>query len=172
MKITTLEQVVKKHFGTTEDLHETGYILSDGTMVDLSGRHYSGGYVQRRGRFIPEAGQRDWMRGQRNVDHRELPDEIKDIYPRGDGSGGAAMFGFLADTGALRVMPGVGFSVVSMPTVEAVDAFVEGWNRSYSDEPTFIDILDVNGFRLDSIELQDPSVEEVMAFLEDHFDRG
>jgi len=78
----TTEQDVKEHFGTTYNWKETGYILQDGSRLDLSGRHEgaSGGY--------------------RSVDHRE----IFDIYEDGDIFGSEALVEFMG-RGNIRVMP-------------------------------------------------------------------
>jgi hypothetical protein len=161
-----VEEFVKRHFGLTRDLREAGYILSDGSMLDLTGRHYASGYVRRGDRFVPTRD--DYLAGTRSVDHRELPMEVKDALGK---RGSESMLAFMKETRALRVMPGTGFSVVSMPTVEAVDAFVRGWNRHYQGDPVNIDVLTYpDGYSKDSIELEDPSVEEIMGFLEDTFE--
>jgi hypothetical protein len=166
--MSQIDRMVKDHFGLTRDLREVGYILSDGSMLDLTGRHYASGYVRRGDRFVPTRD--DYLARTRSVDHREIPMEVKEALGK---SGSEAMLAFMKETRALRVMPGVGFSVVSMPTVEAVDAFVKGWNRYYQGDPANIDVLTYpDGYSKDSIELEDPSVEEVMAFLEPNFEAG
>lgn len=47
----------KKHFGTTKDMREAGYIMPGGEMLDFSGRHYSEDHPS--------------LAGHRNVDHRD-----------------------------------------------------------------------------------------------------
>ena len=47
---------IARHFGLTRDFRETGYILPDGKMMDLSGKRIGG------------------SGGERQMDHRELPD--------------------------------------------------------------------------------------------------
>lgn len=58
-----LNDIAKKHFGTTTNPNEAGYVLTDGSMLDFSGRHEMA--------QLPE-----YMNGKRNIDHRELPDSL------------------------------------------------------------------------------------------------
>ncbi len=51
----------KKHFGTTRDIREAGYILPDGKLLDFSGRH----------ELEPGTSDRP-VRGQRTSDHRDI----------------------------------------------------------------------------------------------------
>jgi hypothetical protein len=67
-----IQKKLLSHFGTTQNPKEAGYILNDGSMLDLSGRHYASGYVNKK----QIAGEPDYLRGKRNVDHRELPEEL------------------------------------------------------------------------------------------------
>jgi hypothetical protein len=53
-------ETAKKHFGTTQDLREAGYILPDGTMLDFSGRHELFG--------ADDTG----IKGRRTTDHRAI----------------------------------------------------------------------------------------------------
>ncbi len=87
------------HFGKTYSWDETGYVLTDGTKLDFSGRHEGG------------------PGGYRSVDHREVVDAFGEDS---DLSGNGAMVQFMAD-GAIRIMPesgGINLSVE--PTAEAV----------------------------------------------------
>lgn len=163
--IHPFEKLAKDHFGVTHDLRETGYILSDGTMLDLSGRHYATGYVKRGESFVPKRGEMDYLRHQRAVDHRELPPEIQDAFRKKDAHS-AVMFGFLEATGAIRVMPGVGFSVVRMPTVEALCAFMNAWKVAYGDDEVVIDIISPDGYTVGSAVIEDPDLDKLVAELE------
>lgn len=69
---TELETKVMDHFGTTSDPREAGYMLQNGTMLDFSGRHDAVGYKNNK----PKSGEKDWFRGERNIDHRDLPEGI------------------------------------------------------------------------------------------------
>jgi hypothetical protein len=154
-----LEKKVLSYFGVTSDIRETGYILSDGTMVDLSGRHEANGYVRRGDRFVPKRGP-DYMAHQRLTDHRQLPESMK--------GGTEGMREFMAKTGAVRVLPGSGISVTAMPTVEAVAALIQGWSRFYTE--LLIDIMDPDGGTGDSRWFKPLDLERVMEFLESHFE--
>jgi hypothetical protein len=72
----SIHDALAKHFGVTDDLREAGWILPDGRLLDLTGRHQMGGYVLRPdGRWqCSEA--RDYQAGHRVVDHREVPASI------------------------------------------------------------------------------------------------
>ena len=78
---TRIFQTAKERHGITFDLAEAGYVLPDGTMLDFSGRA-DAGYVKGADlRYRPSrAGDRDWMRGQRGVDHREVEWEGQPSY--------------------------------------------------------------------------------------------
>ena len=60
-----------KTFGLTRDIAEAGYILPDGRLLDFSGRAQAG-YKRVGDTYVPKAGDRDWMKGSRGVDHREV----------------------------------------------------------------------------------------------------
>lgn len=63
--------ILESHFGRTQNPREAGYLLPDGGMLDLSGRHYG---------TKPRPGERDFYANQRAVDHRDYPEEIYDRY--------------------------------------------------------------------------------------------
>lgn len=163
-----LERAVLRHFGVTDDLSETGFVLSDGTKLDLSGRHYDSSYVWRGDRFVPKRGP-DYLRGRRLIDHRELPEEVEARV--GGESNTETMINFLRETGALRVYPGTGFAAYRVPSVEAVASFLQGWREIYGPTPIIIDV-NVGGHREEAATLTEPSVEEVMQVLEQAFERG
>ncbi len=54
-------KAAEKHFGTTRDIREAGYILPDGKLLDFSGRHD----------LEPGTSDRP-LRGQRTSDHRDI----------------------------------------------------------------------------------------------------
>jgi hypothetical protein len=179
VKLHPLEKIAKHHFGVTDSLEETGYVLSDGTFLDLSGRHMANGYEPRGDRFVPKKRQPDYLYGQRSIDHRQLPSEILDAVGTREGS--AAMFAFLRETGALRLMPGAGFLVAKMPTIESVDRVVREWHHAFGNEPLYVDVVSAGsrpdrasrvinpGDVRESQEFERPTTEEVMEFLEGMF---
>lgn len=180
MRLHPLEKIVKRHFGVTDSLEETGYVLSDGTFLDLSGRHMAAGYERRGDRFVPKRRQPDYLANQRSIDHRQLPSELFDAVGTREGSDAMAIF--LRETGALRLMPGAGFLVAKMPTVEAVARVVREWHHAFGDEPLYVDIvppgsrpgrasraINPDDVR-ESQEFERPTVEEVMEFLWSKFE--
>lgn len=125
-----LEEKMLQHFGETRDPWEAGYILPSGRMLDLTGRHYATGYERTAAGFRPKLGQRDYLRGTRSVDHRELPEEL---YPEG---GAAGMFRFMRESGAVRNSPGYGISIVKMPSIAQLRAVV----RAYAHGDMSVDV--------------------------------
>jgi hypothetical protein len=81
--------------GVTANPLEAGYILSNGKMLDMTGRHQAAGYVKAGEKFIAEKD--DYLKGERAVDHREIAQELVDA------SGTDAMFKFMSESGAIRV---------------------------------------------------------------------
>lgn len=73
------------------------------------------------------------------------------------------------ETGVLRVNPGVGVAVVSPPTVEALTAFVEGWQRVSRDEPALVDINSPDGRTKATGEIEELDLEKIVEFLESRF---
>lgn len=179
MKLHPLENIAKRHFGVTDSLEETGYVLSDGTFLDLTGRHMAEGYERKGDRFVPKKRRPDYLAFQRSIDHRQLPPEI--LEAAGTGEGSLAMHFFLRETGALRLMPGAGFLVTRMPTVEAVARVIREWHHAFGDEPLYVDVvypdsrpdrssrvINPDDVR-DSQEFAEPTIEGVMEFLESKF---
>lgn len=83
-------------FGKTYKWAETGYITTDGSRLDFSGKHEGG------------------PGGYRTVDHRDIRDALGDDYGGDDYSGGMVQF---MSEGNIRIMPesgGINLSV--MPT--------------------------------------------------------
>lgn len=92
---------VKELFGTTYDPHETGYMMQDGDMLDMTGAH----------EVDPSDKEtRRYMRGQRTVDHREVAGEnysgfsTEDLFANeGLKDRSEYMYNFMARTGAMRM---------------------------------------------------------------------
>lgn len=164
-----LEKAAKLHFGVTDDLSETGYVLSDGTFLDFSGRHEANGYVRKGDRFVIKRGE-DYLRYHRYVDHRMLPETITDKLRKDETHASTAMLAFMEATGAMRIMPGVGLAVTRMPTFESIDAFMRGWKHAYQADPVIVDILHPEGYtQRVSQEIEDPDVDKIVEFLEANF---
>lgn len=125
----TVEKDVLSHYGATYRWTETGYILKDGTRLDLSGRRdgASGGY--------------------RTVDHRD----IFDIYENVNGT--EAMIEFMA-RGNIRVSPeNPGINLQVEPTEEQyrlIQDFVE--RVGFKEECFSVDFDDKFGDVVETLE--------------------
>lgn len=140
------------HFGTTADIRETGYIMPEGEMLDLSGRHYSEDHPS--------------LKGRRNVDHRELPEGILDA---GSLSASDRMIKFQQLTGAIRHSPetgGVDLSVA--PTRQQIMKLSE----HYSNNPAGL-VIEItnpnNGEIIDSTTIPKPSYGALKKHFDDKF---
>lgn len=134
--------IAKKHFGVTNNIHEAGYILPDGTMLDLTGRHYATGYKRTGDKFIPEAGQPDYLRQTRSVDHRELPDVIyNEANVSGDNTNNLTMLRFMKETGAVRISYDAGLISLVSPITSEQAAILRDY---YADWSGWIEVDDPN----------------------------
>lgn len=123
-------KAVLEHFGKTYSWAETGYLLLDGTRLDLSGKHDGapGGY--------------------RTVDHRDITEALGYDYGGGDYSGSLVQF---MSEGNIRIIPecnGINLSV--KPTKEQEQALSNYISR-YRGE-VMLDIDDLNGNTVVSVE--------------------
>jgi len=94
-----LDKVAIKHFGTTTNLKEAGYLLNNGKLLDFSGKKFGG------------------QAGRRSIDHREINDAFLENENFED-------YGFdeFIDNGAIRVMPESGsFLIARMPSEKQFD---------------------------------------------------
>jgi hypothetical protein len=60
-----MSEKAKALTGITKEPREAGFVLRDGTMLDLSGRYYATGYVRSGESFVPEAGKEDYLKNQK-----------------------------------------------------------------------------------------------------------
>jgi hypothetical protein len=154
----------KSHFGTTTNPDEAGYILSDGRRLDFSGRHYAVGYERGpEGAYRPKVGEKDYLLGGRNVDHRELPDEVFSFDAPGD-EPGLQMLEFMGKARALRFQPGEGISTSFLPSRVQL-------NRAILDlpRPMTVDVdHPVTGATIASKEFRRPTVSGILKFIEDN----
>ena len=120
----------KEFFGKTYSWNETGYITTDGTKLDFSGRHDGapGGY--------------------RTVDHRDIRDALGLDYGGDDYSG--AMVQFMGE-GNIRISPesgGINLSV--MPTKAQLDTLADFISKNRGE--VILDLDDTNGNTVSSAE--------------------
>lgn len=148
----TIENEVKRYYGATYNWRETGYILKDGTRLDLSGRKEGarGGY--------------------RTVDHRD----IFDVVENGDTYGSDAMIEFVG-RGNIRVMPeNAGINLQAEPTSEQyrlIQDFVErvGWKDGYFS----VDIDNQHGDTIETLTYEGkPSGRKVVEDIKYYFKEG
>lgn len=103
-------------FGLTRDPNEAGYLLPDGAMLDLSGRHSDPERFGRKGDYWIKTKKDDPYRGRRFCDHRRLPDGIVSR------NGTEGMWEFCIRTGAIRCFSGVGYDLYAKPTAKQISA--------------------------------------------------
>nr|DAM84596.1 MAG TPA: Large polyvalent protein-associated domain 3 [Caudoviricetes sp.] len=120
----------KEFFGKTYSWNETGYIATDGTKLDFSGRHDGG------------------PGGYRAVDHRDIRDALGLDYGGDDYSG--AMVQFMGE-GNIRISPesgGINLSV--MPTKAQFDSLADFISKNRGE--VILDLDDANGNTVSSTE--------------------
>lgn len=120
----------KEFFGKTYSWNETGYITTDGTKLDFSGRHDGG------------------PGGYRTVDHRDIRDALGLDYGGDDYSG--AMVQFMGE-GNIRISPesgGINLSV--MPTKAQFDSLADFISKNRGE--VILDLDDANGNAVSSTE--------------------
>lgn len=120
----------KEFFGRTYSWNESGYITTDGTKLDFSGRHDGG------------------PGGYRAVDHRDIRDALGLDYGGDDYSG--AMVQFMGE-GNIRISPesgGINLSV--MPTKAQMDTLADFISKNRGE--VILDLDDTNGDTVSSTE--------------------
>lgn len=120
----------KEFFGKTYNWNETGYITTDGTKLDFSGKHEGG------------------PGGYRAVDHRDIRDALGDDY--GGEEYGGSLVQFMSE-GNIRISPesgGINLSV--LPTKAQFDALSDFVSKNRGE--VVVDIDDINGNTLVSTE--------------------
>ena len=123
-------KTAEKYFGTTYKIAEAGYLLTDGKLLDFSGRHEGapGGY--------------------RSVDHRDISDAFDGEY--GDDSYTGGMIQFM-QAGNIRLSPesgGINLSV--KPNKQQLDT-LDRYISSFRGE-VILDIDNANGDTVVSVE--------------------
>ena len=161
---TNLAKSAKDYFGVTNNPNETGYILMDGSRLDLSGRHYAGGYKKEGNKFVPESGKTDYLGGDRAVDHRELYDlpGIKE----GDHQW-SAVEQLMMDTGAVRYLPNQGFSIINGQPIndKQLKSIVRDFRKTGNSMNVDIDPVGGNSSAI-SKSFKKPTLESVKKFID------
>lgn len=123
-------KTAEEYFGTTYRISEAGYLLTNGKLLDFSGRHEgaSGGY--------------------RTVDHRDIADAFGDGY--GDDSYSGGMLKFM-QSGNIRLSPESGGINLSVKPTKSQLSTLDRYISSFRGE-VILDIDDANGDTIASIE--------------------
>ena len=139
------------YFGTTYKISEAGYILTDGKMLDFSGRHEGahGGY--------------------RTVDHRDITDALGEEYGGDDYSGGLVQF---MSEGNIRVSPEIGGINLSVAPNKTQRSTLDRYISSFRGE-VILDIDEVNGNTVASVEYPKYTHSSVvLKDIDDYFNKG
>lgn len=144
-------KAVLEHFGKTYKWDETGYLLLDGTKLDLSGKHDGapGGY--------------------RTVDHRDITDALGYDYGGGDYSGSLVQF---MSEGNIRIVPEInGLNLSVKPTKAQEQALSDFISRARGE--VVLDIDDLNGNTVVSVEYPRGTYHaKVLNDIREWFDNG
>jgi hypothetical protein len=140
-----LEERAILQFGVTHDLSEAGYIAPSGIMLDFSGRSQAVGYHREGNQFVPDpkdrshsAWPKDYLAGQRSIDHRDLgslvssQDRATDHLDPND-SHTASTMGRMLGAGYIRVLTTGGGDVnleISRPMTDAQRTLVASAARN------------------------------------------
>jgi hypothetical protein len=150
----SLNDDIKKaedHFGTTYKINEAGYLLTDGKLLDFSGKHEGapGGY--------------------RTVDHRDIADAFDGDY--GDGSYSGSMIQFM-QAGNIRLSPeSGGINLAVKPNKEQLNA-LDRYITNFRGE-VVLDIDDANGNTVVSVEYPVRTYSKrIINDINEYFDKG
>jgi len=123
-------KAAEEHFGTTYKISEAGYLLTDGRLLDFSGRHEGG------------------PGGYRTVDHRDITDALGDDYGGDSYSGGMIRF---VGEGNIRLSPESGGINLSVKPNKAQLSALDRYITNFRGE-VILDIDDANGNTIVSVE--------------------
>ena len=144
-------QRAKDYFGTTYKISEAGYLLTDGRLLDFSGKNQgaSGGY--------------------RSVDHRDITDAFDGDY--GDGSYSGGMVQFMQE-GNIRLIPeSGGINLAVKPNKEQLST-LDRYITNFRGE-VILDIDDANGNTVVSIEYPKRTYsKKIINDINEYFDNG
>ena len=123
-------KAAEQHFGTTYKISEAGYLLTDGRLLDFSGKHEGG------------------PGGYRTVDHRDITDALGDDY--GDDTYSGGMIRFMGE-GNIRLSPESGGINLSVKPNKAQLSTLDRYISNFRGE-VILDIDDGNGNTVISVE--------------------
>ena len=144
-------KTAEKYFGTTYKIAEAGYLLTDGKLLDFSGRH-EGAPV-----------------GYRSVDHRDISDAFDGDY--GDDSYTGGMIQFM-QAGNIRLSPesgGINLSVKpNKQQLDTLDRYISNFRGE-----VILDIDNANGDTVVSVEYPKRTYSKrIINDINEYFDNG
>lgn len=108
---------LKKHFGTTKNYDVAGYLLTDGSMLDFSGKHWG-----------------DDSSDSRQVDHRDVLEGLGYNGVHDAGTNGIKAMTDMIGSGNIRLMPeDGGINLAVEPTKDQIDTLA-GYIRHFHGE--------------------------------------
>ncbi|MBM6928193.1 hypothetical protein [Parasutterella secunda] len=149
-----LVQGIKEYFGTTWDPRESGYMMQDGDMLNMSGTH----------EVEDERTKRD-LRGRRTVDHREVSGtnvrgvstehffEDQNIQDQSD-----YMYNFMARTGAMRMDYGSGIAALTRQPTRAQLQMLQ--RMAYENDGLIVSYYTPEGRIVDEAEWEGPVTQK------------
>lgn len=144
-------KAVLEHFGRTVKWAETGYLLLDGSKLDLSGKHNGapGGY--------------------RTVDHRDITEALG--YDYGGDSYSGSLIQFMGE-GNIRIVPEInGINLSVKPTEAQEQALSDYISRNRGE--MLLDIDDLNGNTVVSVEYPKGTYyKKILEDIREWFDNG
>ncbi len=134
-----------KHFGTTTNILEGGYILTDGNILDFSGKNDGG------------------MSGMRSMDHRDIGEIL-------ESSGTDSLIEFM-NMGNIRLNPeSKGLDITIEPTQEQINTIRHYIN--YFNGEIILDISDLQGKNIHSYEYDfKTSSSKIINDIKEHFNK-
>ena len=140
----------EQFFGTTTNYSVAGYLLTDGRMLDFSGKHWG-----------------DTSSTSRQVDHRD----IWDAWENGDRDGFAEMVNMIGN-GNIRLMPeSGGINLASMPNATQITT-LRGYINHFRGE-VIVDVDKVGGDTIHSFEYsRGTSSSKILSDIKEYFENG
>ncbi|MDR1275393.1 MAG: hypothetical protein LBL72_03280, partial [Candidatus Accumulibacter sp.] len=151
-----LIEASKRYFGVTTNPREAGYVLPDGTLLNLSGKHQA-------------SGDTGFLNDRREVDHGDLRGENKDGFSMADlfesqsNSPTDAMYEFMARTGAVRVDFNAG---VASAIGDVTDAQLQALSKGMRGKNISLDAADFNYRLVADAGIDNASPEKIRRFFE------
>lgn len=116
------------YFGITYNIREAGFILPDGRLLDLSGKHECGSYARVNDRNVCIIG-RDYLAGGRVTDHREVNQFMDDPV---DNAYCGHLIQFMREAQAVRIDRQAGLIDIAAPLTRSQQSILLQYFNEYS----------------------------------------